>query len=216
MVAGGKAYRRKRGEDMKVIQAKEMMKAMHNALIRVGLVVPGLLLYMWILPVFMEVPRIFYAIVLLAIVVVVYRSGVCPGIRIYCTHWMKYGDGKVVIKRLRKELINGRPTGRWKSGEEEFLLKDLESCGVSLPVLGEYVEYHPIMSYGVSKECFFQLKNGKMQGNEMRYYLPEEMDELFRYIYEETGIVFQTGEATEGQAGIGVGAGIQMESLTGE
>lgn len=32
MVAGGKACRRKRGEDRKVIQAKEMMRAMHNAL----------------------------------------------------------------------------------------------------------------------------------------------------------------------------------------
>lgn len=181
---------------MKILRAQEMMKAMHNALVRVGIGVPGLLLYMWILPLFMDVPRLFYGFVLVTIVLLVYLSGVCPGIKIYCAHWIKYGDGKVIIKRLRKDLVNGRPVGKWKKEEEEFLLEELESCGVSLPVLGEYVEFHPIMRHGVSKECFFQLKDGRRLGSEMKYYLPEEMEGLFRYIYEETGIVFQEGEKT--------------------
>ncbi len=38
---------------------------------------------------------------------------------------------------------------------------------------------------------FFRLKNGKRLGCEMKFYLPEQLEELFRYIYEETGIKLQ-------------------------
>ena len=127
----------------------------------------------------------------------IYRTGICPCIKIYCTHWIKYGNGKVIIKRARKDYVNGRPAGKWEIGEEEFLLEDLDSCGMSLPVLERYVEFNPIMKNGNSEECFFQLKNGKRLGCEMKFYLQEDLDELFRYIYEEAGIEFQE---TSGQA----------------
>lgn len=140
MVAREKVCGRE-GNSMKILQAKEMMKAMRGAFIRVGIAVPGLLLYMWILPIFIDVPRFFYTIVIVTIVLIIYLSGIFPSIKIYCTHWIKYGDGRVIIKRARKELVNGRPAGKWKIGEEEFLLEDMEK--------------------------------------------------LFRYIYEETGIKFQ-------------------------
>lgn len=140
-------------------------------------------------------------IVIVTIVLIIYLSGIFPSIKIYCTHWIKYGDGRVIIKRARKGLVNGRPAGKWKIGEEEFLLEDLKSCGMSLLVLGECVEFNPIMRYGISKECFFQLKNGKRLGREVKYYAPEDMEELFRYIYEEVGIKFQEADiqAVEGE-----------------
>ncbi len=60
-----------------------------------------------------------------------------------------------------------------------------------LPILERYVGFNPIMKNGDSKECFFRLKNGKRLGCEMKFYLPEQLEELFRYIYEETGIKLQ-------------------------
>lgn len=182
---------------MKELQANGIKKEIRAAADRLKIAVPGLLLYMIITPFFMNVPRLLYAICIIVMVYCIYRSGICPCIKIYCTHWIKYGDGKVIIKRARKELVNGRPVGKWKREEEEFLLEDLESCGMSLPVLGEYVEFNPVMRYGISKECFFQLKNGKKLGCEVKYYVPEDLEELFRYIYEGTGIIFQENETSD-------------------
>lgn len=182
---------------MKVLQAERMRKGIWEAAGRLKIAVPGLLLYMIIAPVLMYVPRLLYIVCIVGMAYCIYRSGICPCIKIYCTHWIKYGDGKVIIKRARKELVNGRPAGKWKGEEEEFLLEDLESCGMSLPVLGEYVEFNPIMKYGISEECFFQLKNGKRLGCEVKYYAAEDLDELFRYIYEETGIIFQEKEISD-------------------
>lgn len=182
---------------MKILHAEEIMRAIRGAAVRLGIIVPGLLLYMWILPVFMYVPRFLNIMFIFAMIYCIYRTGIFPCIKIYCTHWTKYGNGKVIIKRARKDYVNGRPAGKWEIGEEEFLLEDLDSCGMSLPVLERYVEFNPIMKNGNSKECFFQLKNGKRLGCEMKFYLQEDLEELFRYIYEEAGIEFQE---TSGQA----------------
>lgn len=184
---------------MKVLQAERIRKEIWEAAGRLKIAVPGLLLYMIIAPVLMYVPRLLYIVCIVGMAYCIYRSGICPCIKIYFTHWIKYGDGKVIIKRARKELVNGRPAGKWKREEEEFLLEDLESCGMSLPVLGEYVEFNPVMRYGISKECFFQLNNGKKLGCEVEYYAAEDLDELFRYIYEETGIIFQEKEISDNE-----------------
>lgn len=188
-----KAGRRKVQEkkSMKILHAKGMIEARRETFIKTGMTVLGLLLYMWILPLFISQSTFFYIIVIITIILSIYLSGICPCIKIYCTHWIKYGNGKVIIKRVRKELVNGRPEGKWKKEEEEFLLEDLVSCGMSLPVLGEYVEFNPIMRGGISKECFFQLKNGKRLGCEIEYYTSEDLEGLFRFIYEETGVKLQ-------------------------
>ena len=183
--------RGKRGNGMKILYTGEVMKAIRRAAVRLGIIVPGLLLCMWILPIFMYVPRFLNITFMFTMIYCIYRTGIFPCTKIYCTHWIKYGNGRVIIKRVRKEYVNGRPAGKWKKEEEEFLLEDLDSCGISMSVLEEYVEFNPIMKNGISKECFFQLKNGKRLGCEMKFYLPEQMEELFRYIYDETGIEFQ-------------------------
>lgn len=57
--------------------------------------------------------------------------GAFLGIRTYCTHWIRYGNGKVVIKRVSKERVNGRPVGKWKNREDTFLLEEIEAYGLS-------------------------------------------------------------------------------------
>ncbi len=116
--------------------------------------------------------------------------GVYKGIKIYRTHWIKYGDGKVIIKRISKDRVNGRPTGKWQTREDEFLLEEIDFYGISWQVLGEFVEYH-LSRRGAVSECFFQLKNGKRIGCEILYFDFEEEEIFFRYLFENTGIGFQ-------------------------
>ncbi|MCM1083439.1 MAG: hypothetical protein NC393_04885 [Clostridium sp.] len=117
--------------------------------------------------------------------------GLFAGLRIYCTHWIQYGDGKVVIRRVSKDRINGRPIGKWKNREDTFLLEEIDAYGLSWQVLGYYVEYHRSSGGSLTTEYFFQLKNGKRIGYEIVYYTRKEEKEFLRYIYEKTGIEFQ-------------------------
>lgn len=119
--------------------------------------------------------------------------GAVAGMRIYRTHWIKYGDGTIIVRRVSKELVNGRPVGKWQNREDTILLKDLESYGMSMKILGHEVEYHRSGAKGprsIAMEWFFQLKDGKVIGFEATYYTRWQAKELFRYIYEETGIKF--------------------------
>ena len=118
--------------------------------------------------------------------------GVFGGIRIYRTHWIKYGDGKVTIRRVSKDCINGgRPLGKWKNREDTFLLEEIESYGLSWRVLGHCLEYHRSSGASLTTEYFFKLKSGKMIGFEIIYYTRNQDKEFRRYIYENTGIEFQ-------------------------
>lgn len=58
--------------------------------------------------------------------------GVFAGLRIYLTHWIRYGDGKVTIRRVSKERVNGRPSGKWENREDTFLRYLYESMGIAL------------------------------------------------------------------------------------
>lgn len=117
--------------------------------------------------------------------------GVFAGFRIYRTHWIRYGDGKVTIRRISKEMVNGRPVGKWENREDTFLLEEIDSYGLSWQVLGRYVEYHRSSGKSLTTECFFQLKNGKKVGFEMVYYKRKGEEEFFHYIFNGTGIGFQ-------------------------
>lgn len=117
--------------------------------------------------------------------------GVFAGIKIYCTHRIQYGNGRVVIKRVSKELINGRPVGKWKKREDIFLIEEIDAYGLSWQVLGHYVEYHRSSARSLTTECFFQMKDGRQVGFEMVYYT-KKLQELFDYIYDETGVEFKS------------------------
>ncbi len=116
--------------------------------------------------------------------------GVYKGVKIYRTHWIKYGDGRVIIRRISKDRVNGRPTGKWQTREDEFLLEEIDSYGMSWQVLGGFVEYH-LSRRGAVSECFFQLKNQKRIGCETLYFDFEEEEKFFRYLFENAGIGFQ-------------------------
>ena len=113
-------------------------------------------------------------------------------IKIYLTNWIKYGEGKVIIRRVSKDLdystsMYGRPIGKWESKEDEILLEEIESYGYTWALLGmgRTVEYHGSGRYQI--EYCFLLKDGKKVGFNMMYY-GMEIDALFRYIYEAPGI----------------------------
>lgn len=120
--------------------------------------------------------------------------GAFAGLRIYCTHWIRYGDGKVTIRRVSKERVNGRPVGKWENREDTFLLEEIDCYGLSWQVLGQYVEYHRSSGRSLTTECFFQLKNGKRIGYETAYYTRKGEEVFWRYLYEGTGIALQRDE----------------------
>ncbi len=110
------------------------------------------------------------------------------GLKMYYTHWIKYGDGKIIIRRVSKEMVNGMPVGKWKNREDEFLLEEIEAYGLSMQVLGTFVEYHKSNRGSLTTECFFQLKGGRRIGYETGYYTRKAEREFFGYILKETGI----------------------------
>lgn len=68
--------------------------------------------------------------------------GAFLGSRIYNIHWILYGNGKVVIRRVSKKRDSGEIIGGWEDNEDEFLLKDIEAYGSSSDILGHSVERH--------------------------------------------------------------------------
>lgn len=120
------------------------------------------------------------------------------GRNVYTRHWIKYGNGKIIIHRVSKDMeysgsMYGRPTGKWKNREDEFLLEELDSYGYSWVLFGKgkTVEFHPAQRGGsrsISREYSFLLKDGKKVGFEAAYYTTKQLEELFHYIYDETGI----------------------------
>lgn len=48
---------------------------------------------------------------------VVFLFVAIKGVKIYRTHWIKYGGGKVIIRRISKDRVNGKPTGKYLCGK---------------------------------------------------------------------------------------------------
>lgn len=132
-----------------------------------------------------------YGLLSVAILCFYLFIGVHSAARIYRTHWVRYGNGKVTIKRVSKDIVNDRPVGKWKDREDEILLDEIGSYGLSRTVLGHNIEYDRRGIIPSVQECFFRLKDGRWLGFEMGHFMEQEREELFRYIYEETGIKFQ-------------------------
>ncbi len=123
--------------------------------------------------------------------IVLIMIGIITGLSIYCTHWIKYGNKSVIIKRVSKKSVNDRPIGKWEKREDEFLLEELVAYGLSRGILPHSVEFHRSSGGTLETECFFRLKNGEMIGYEVGYYMPKDIDAFYRYIFEETGLEFQ-------------------------
>lgn len=126
-------------------------------------------------------------------ILILFLGAAFGGLRIYCTHWIMYGNDKIVIRRVCKEWENGRLVGKWKNREDTFMLEEIEAYGLSMPVLGRCVEHHRSSGGKLRMEVFFQLKNGKKIAFELLYYT-KAIDEFFQYIHDKTGIEFQDGK----------------------
>ena len=108
------------------------------------------------------------------------------------SHWIKYGNGKVVVRRVSRECVNDRPVGKWRKREDTFSVEEIEAYGLSRKVLGHDLERHLCKIYKApSLECFFRLKSGKMIGCSIEFYPRREMKAFFTYLYEKTGIPLQ-------------------------
>ena len=117
--------------------------------------------------------------------------GIFRTVRTYRTHWIRYGDGKVVIRRVSKKCVDGKAVGKWKNREDEFGIEEIEAYGISYPVLGYFLEHHQTSIIPAVQECFFRLKDGRMIGYSMGHYKSKEIQEFFDYISETTGLKFQ-------------------------
>lgn len=71
-------------------------------------------------------------------------------IMLHATHWIRYGQGKLVIRRVSKMWQSGWPpaVGKWQKREDEFLLEDIEVYGDVLLILRRHLEY-PLGGYNV-------------------------------------------------------------------
>ena len=119
--------------------------------------------------------------------------GVYMAIDVYCSNCIQYGNGRIIIKRRNKKIVNGRPVGKWETKEDEFLLEEIEIYALASQSFGfhRYVEFHPSNMGVFSRECVFQLKDGRRISYESTYYTRKEEMELIRYVHNEAGIEFQ-------------------------
>lgn len=112
-------------------------------------------------------------------------------IKIRSTHWIRYGEGKLVIRRVSKMWQSGWPpaVGKWQNREDEFLLEDIESWGDAEQFLGRgrHLEYPPggYDKYGFMREILFRLKNGRKVTFMTSHFTKKQVEELFRYLRDE-------------------------------
>lgn len=132
-------------------------------------------------------------IAMLVLAIILVLIGLFMGLRIYCTHWIQYGNGKVLIRCVINIGGHG-PIGCWVKSEDEFLVEDIEAYGLSMDVLPHSVAYHRSSGGRLETECFFRLKSGEMIGYEVQYYSGKEIEAFYRYIADETGLRFMINE----------------------
>ena len=179
------------------------MKILHAygaLVISLGTAVGASIMIIWVSLLVMMEGNIDDAMFLGLFILILFLVAAFGGLRIYCTHWIMYGNDKIVIRRVCKEWENGRLVGKWKNREDTFMLEEIEAYGLSMPILGRCVEHHRSSGGKLRMEVFFQLKNGKKIAFEMLYYT-KAIDEFFQYIHNKTGIEFQDGKKKKSKSG---------------
>ena len=85
-----------------------------------------------------EMPFIIFSIISLI-------WGVYMVIDDYYSSCIQYGNGRIIIKRRNKKIVNSRPVGKWEVKEDEFLLEEIEIYALASQSFGfhRYVEFHP-------------------------------------------------------------------------
>lgn len=115
----------------------------------------------------------------------IFRIGMCS--------YMELGNGKMIISRRNKDLKedNCNPKGRWKTRRDEVRLADIVRIGYSQDICGEYMEYNgSYMVYIYSRgEVIFETSQKERAIMCTADYSRKELQQIFQYIYNETGII---------------------------
>ena len=119
-----------------------------------------------------------FCVVLIVIVIV-------PMYKDYRRHCISYGNGKIIIKRVRKRVENGRPVGKWEVREDEIALWDIKWYGMLL--VGESAEYLRDSDSSIKQQFCICLNSGEHFAFMTTHYTKGQIQELCRYIEEHTG-----------------------------
>ena len=110
---------------------------------------------------------------------------IVPLYKNYRRHCISYGNGKIIIKRERKRVENGRTVGKWEVQEDEIALRDIQWYGYLL--LGESAEFLSDGYTSIRQHFYICLNSGEHFEFVSSHYTKGQMQELCRYIEEHTG-----------------------------
>lgn len=115
---------------------------------------------------------------------------ILSSVKMYLTHYIEYGNGKIIIKQDYKEVVDKKPVGKWKSRESEIMVESIVRYGNSWEVLGRRIEFtHSCGNVYLQKvEYFLELSSDEIIGFDAAFYTKKQLGGLFQYIYNETGI----------------------------
>lgn len=111
---------------------------------------------------------------------------VVPMYKSYRRHCISYGNGKIIIKRERKRVENGRLVEKWEVQEDEIALRDIQWYGSLL--LGESAEFLSDGYTSIRQHFYICINSGEHFEFVSTHYTKGQMQELCRYIEEHTGI----------------------------
>lgn len=110
----------------------------------------------------------------------------------YRTHWLMYGDGKIIVRRITGKYLNtyGGMETDCISREDEVLLEELAAYGFSNQFMNGKTKGADVQggNYNFYMELFFELKNGKKIWYNACGCRDKDMRDLQQYIYDETGL----------------------------
>lgn len=165
------------GDTMKTLEAKNLIFTVYIMFI---MFVP-LIIYAYIVDSTLEM---FWAFLFLFGVILIIN--IWGYMRIHKRHWIKYGDRKIIICRETKEIENGHAVGFFKTKIIEISVDDIYSYGRLWKIPGTPVDVFR-SGYKMGDAYAFGLNDGRMICFEGIHYSEKQLDELFDYIYKETG-----------------------------
>lgn len=162
---------------MKTLEAKNLIFTVY---ILIFMFVP-LIIYAYIVDSTLEMFWTFLA--LFGGILIIYIWGYS---RIHKRHWIKYGERKIVLCRETKEIVNGCAVGFFKTKIIEISVDDISSYGRAWKIPRTYIDTFR-SGYIMGVPYAFVLNDGRMIFFEGIHYSEKQLDELFDYIYKETG-----------------------------
>lgn len=110
-------------------------------------------------------------------------------------HRIEYGEGKLILYRISKDVKEKRPVGKWKIREDQIEVKDLLRYGYARDIIGSCLEWDKFTFSGYANvwrfenQIVFMTKDHKMASISPKFFTSKQIKEVIRYIYRETGIL---------------------------